>query len=44
MVFDEYCHLNAYNRLALAADPGLRNMWGPLLVAVWNDIYHSPGV
>ncbi len=44
VVFDEYCHLNAYNRLELAADPGLRNMWGPLLDAMWNDMYHSQGV
>lgn len=44
VVFDEYCHLNAYNRLELAADPGLRNMWGPLLDAMWNDMYRSRGV
>ena len=30
--------------LELAADPGLRNMWGPLLDAMWNDMYHSQGV
>lgn len=44
VVFDEFCHLNAYNRLELAADPGLRNMWGKLLDAMWNDMYHSRGV
>lgn len=44
VVFDEFCHLNAYNRLELAADPGLRNMWGTLLDAMWNDMYHSKGV
>lgn len=44
VVFDEFCHLNAYNRLELAADPGLRNMWGTLLDAMWNDMYHSQGV
>lgn len=44
VTFDEFCHLNAYNRLELAADPGLRSMWGPLLDKMWNDMYHSQGV
>lgn len=44
VTFDEFCHLNAYNRLELAADPGLRSMWGPLLDQMWNDMYHSTGV
>ena len=44
VTFDEFCHLNAYNRLELAADPGLRSMWGPLLDQMWNDMYHSQGV
>lgn len=44
VTFDEFCHLNAYNRLELAADPGLRNMWGTLLDAMWNNMYHSKGV
>ncbi|MEG0647026.1 MAG: glycoside hydrolase family 2, partial [Bacteroides sp.] len=44
VVFDEFCHLNAYNRLELAADPGLRSMWGKLLDEMWNDMYHSRGV
>lgn len=44
IVFDEYCHLNAYNRLELSADPGLRNMWGPILDRMFSDMYHSKGV
>ncbi len=44
IVFDEYCHLNAYNRLELSADPGLRNMWGPMLDRMFSDMYHSQGV
>lgn len=44
VVFDEFCHLNAYNRLELAADPGLRNMWGVLLDRMWTAMYESEGV
>lgn len=44
VTFDEFCHINAYNRLELATDPGLRNMWGTLLNEMWNDMYHSQGV
>lgn len=44
IVFDEFCHLNAYNRFELSADPGLRSMWGELLDRMWNDMYHSEGV
>lgn len=44
VTFDEFCHLNAYNRLELASDPGLRTMWGRLLDKMWNDMYHSQGV
>lgn len=44
IVFDEYCHLNAYNRFELSTDPGLRSMWGELLDRMWSDMYHSEGV
>ena len=44
VVFDEYCHNNAYNRLELSADPGLRSKWGELLDAMWDAMYHSQGV
>lgn len=44
IVFDEFCHLNAYNRLELAADPGVRDSWGKLLNEMWDDMYHSKGV
>ena len=44
IVFDEYCHLNAYNRLELSSDPGLRNMWGEILDKMYTDMYHSQGV
>lgn len=44
VVFDEYCHINAYNRLELSADPGLRDMWGEMLDRMWSDMYNSEGV
>ena len=44
VVFDEFCHLNSYNRFELSADPGIRNMWGVLLNRMWNDMYYSQGV
>lgn len=44
IVFDEYSHLNAYNRLELSADPALRDKWGELLSYMWDDMYYSKGV
>jgi hypothetical protein len=39
----EDCHLNAYNRLELATDPALRDLWGRYLREMWDDIYNSDG-
>ena len=44
VTFDEYCHVNSYNRFELSADPGVRNMWGVLLDRMWDDMYNSQGV
>ena len=44
MVFDEYLHLNAYNRYELMTDPGVRDFWGDLLFSMWEDMYYAKGV
>jgi beta-galactosidase len=42
-LFGENCHLNAYNRLELATDPALRELWGKYTREMWDLIYPISG-
>ncbi|MFW5995410.1 MAG: glycoside hydrolase family 2 TIM barrel-domain containing protein [Spirochaetia bacterium] len=42
VLFDEYCHVNCYNRDELAGDPGLREYWGRPFSRMWEAMYRSP--
>ncbi len=38
VLFDEYMHLNCYNRDGIITDPGIREDWGRALAPVWEKI------
>ncbi len=44
LLYGEYCHLNCYNRVELAADPGLRDEWGNGLRRMWERMFASDTV
>ena len=38
VLFDEYMHLNCYNRTEIVTDPGIRDDWARALAPLWEKI------
>ena len=43
LLFDEFAHVENYNRLEVLTDPYVRVAWGPSLERIYDSMYAHPG-
>jgi hypothetical protein len=44
IIYDQYCHINNYNRREHFTDPGLRDYYGHAIAPMWDAMYSNPGI
>ncbi len=44
IIYDQYCHINNYNRREHYTDPGLRDYYGHAIAPMWDAMYANPGI
>ncbi len=44
VTFDQYCHVNCYNRREAFTDPGVRDWWGIAFEEMWEAMVADPRV
>ncbi len=44
IIYDQYCHINNYNRREHYTDPGLRDYYGKAIAPMWDAMYANPGI
>lgn len=43
-LYDQYAHINNYNRREHFTDPGLRDYYGRAIAPMWDVMYANPGI
>jgi beta-galactosidase len=43
-IFDQYTHINNYNRREVLTDPGLREYYANAIGPMWETMYANPGI
>ena len=44
IIYDQYTHINNYNRREHYTDPGLRDYYGHAIAPMWDAMYSNPGI